>query len=144
MDSRNRKQSIWRQNISKFDKTTLHVPKKTVWREVSSWKTSFPNSGPGQVDLNHSFSELWQKKLVLIIAFYKHRGTTWWREIFNKQSTNRFWSLRTLRKKLRISGKKLLHWHLCWNFILNARLISFKRKIPRKISFCFSTLERRI
>ena len=84
------------------------------------------------------------KKLVLIIAFYKHRGTTWWREIFNKQSTNRFWSLRTLRKKLRISGKKLLHWHLCWNFILNARLISFKRKIPRKISFCFSTLERRI
>ena len=27
---------------------------------------------------------------VLIIAFYKPRGTTWWRENFNKQSTNRF------------------------------------------------------
>ena len=36
---------------------------------------------------------------VLIFAIYKHRGTTWWREKFNKQSTNRFLISSDVEKK---------------------------------------------
>ena len=52
----------------------------------------FPDFGARPTGLETLLFGTLAKKLgnVLIIASYKHRGTTWWREVFNKQSTNRF------------------------------------------------------
>ena len=138
MDIRNQKQSIWRKDISMFEKTTLHVPEKAVWREISSWKTSFPTSVSGQLDLNHSIAELWQKTSVTFssLHFTNIEEQPDGEKFLKNSQLIVFWSLRTLRKNLRINGRK--------NLVVLTKLhftspgANFEVQLPLERKFWFS------